>query len=151
MSFRTSFVVLWPILVFEPQLWTPLVYIVWVWPNVLREMGTLWLFPSLCLFLVLLVPSPACSLDVFVLVTSFGLCLSLNLIVQIVWPLCLACKLTVTSHVSVPLFQRPPGCLTRPCLSVPLSFTSNPRMTRITRTCWCVRVPWEWPPVSLPL
>lgn len=28
--------------------------------------------------------------------------------------------------------------------------TLNPRMTPITRTCWCVRVPWEWPPVSLP-
>lgn len=36
-----------------------------------------------------------------------------------------------------------------PYLSPPL--TLNPRMAPITRTCWCVRVPWEWPPVSLPL
>lgn len=35
-----------------------------------------------------------------------------------------------------------------PCPFPPM--TLNLRMAPITRTCWCVRVPWEWPPVSLP-
>lgn len=74
----------------------------------------------------------------------------------------------MTSHIPVSLFPCPlyphlpllsysslPFCVPAlPSFSLALypspPLTLNPRMAPITRTCWCVRVPWEWPPVSLP-
>lgn len=145
----------------------------WIWCS--RESGN----PVLVVFFHLssrpanALPSTPCFLCVCALAQPLAPRLCLCLTVLIVWQLWLACVLTVTSHVPVSCF------LCSPCLSLPstLSFicaclcplvlpappcsslspflsppiTINHRMTPITRTCWCVRVLLEWPPVSLPL
>lgn len=75
------------------------------------------------------------------------------------------CGMSITSDLSYPCLPLPllllplhdslvhplPVCspLPRPNLTPCLTF--NPRMAPITRTCWCVRALWVWPPVSQPL
>lgn len=50
----------------------------------------------------------------------------------------------------IPACPPPPKTPPSSLLSTP-TLTLNPRVASITRTFWCVRVPWEWPPVLLPL
>lgn len=60
---------------------------------------------------------------------------------------CLPLSLLSLSHLPSAFPFIPARPCPAPYLSPPSTF--NPRMAPITRTCWCVRLPWEWPPVSL--
>lgn len=112
--------------------------------------------PHPSLFLLCLCFAPPYHSSVFVslyinsVIVTSGMCINCDLPYLCLPPPPLSLA-PPSSHSSLPAssplhLKTPPSCL----LSPP-TLTFNPRMASITRTCWCVRVPWEWPPVLLPL
>lgn len=140
----------------------------WVFVNVTffffrgSSVGILWLIchphphPHPSLFLLCLCFAPPYHSSVFVslyinsVIVTSGMCINCDLPYLCLPPPPLSLA-PPSSHSSLPAssplhLKTPPSRL----LSPP-TLTFNPRMASITRTCWCVRVPWEWPPVLLPL
>lgn len=112
--------------------------------------------PHPSLFLLCLCFAPPYHSSVFVslyinsVIVTSGMCINCDLPYLCLPPPPLSLA-PPSSHSSLPAssplhLKTPPSRL----LSPP-TLTFNPRMASITRTCWCVRVPWEWPPVLLPL
>lgn len=102
-----------------------------------------------CAFVLLPIPL-VCVVSLYinsVIVTS-GMCINCDL--PTLPPSLLPCFFLSSTPPPTPSLPVPNSTPTSTLLS-PTILVFNPRMASITRTCWCVLVPWEWPPVLLPL